>query len=520
MVPPTKASHIVGGDLTVKWIGPTKNDFQIQLRVFRSCQSGSAGMPTTGTVRVHDLVTYAQTTSFNLTSPAITLNLPFGDDCFTPTGLCVDLGVFTQNVTLPDNPNGYFLEYQICCRNAGITNLANPTGSAMTFYCEIPDPGNAATLNNSNPDMGDYPMDAYFCVGTSKNFSFNVTDVDGDSLHFSLVTPLDQQATPTPPPAFPYPDVVWASVPNIYSLADMVGGLPPMTINSATGVMTAAPNLIGTYVFGVKVEEFRNGVKIGETRRDAQYEALNCTVDIPPSDLTGIQDSTLYFPFGTETCQDIIFRDLNVTDTIFLELNSVAFQFGATTVSLNPYQTNPDLYLYTYNSGDDSVLIPANTYIDSLNSVMNVGTVASRFCWSPDCEQISETPYEFNVYGFSIGCEGRVEDTLNFKIEVGLPNDELSLIPNVITPNGDGMNDVYKIAGISNPCTDKIKVQIYNRWGLLVFESAEYPEFEWDGTNKGGSKVSAGTYFVLVSGIFGEETVTLDQRSVTVLDPQ
>ena len=52
-----KASHIVGGDLTVKWVGPTKNDFQIQLRVFRSCSPGSASMNTAFDVDIYDKVT-------------------------------------------------------------------------------------------------------------------------------------------------------------------------------------------------------------------------------------------------------------------------------------------------------------------------------------------------------------------------------------------------------------------------------------------------------------------------------
>ncbi len=294
----SNASHIVGGDISVAWVGPGQNDFQIKVRILRSCAAASAGMPTTATVRVHDLVTYALTQQFSITNPTITPNLPFGDPCWTPAGLCVDLGEFVQNVTIPNNPNGYFLEYQICCRNAGITNLANPSSEGMTFYCEIPDPGNIATLANSSPDMGPIPLDAYLCVNTSKNFQFNVTDADGDSLVYSLVTPIDDGPA-NPAPAFPYNDVTWAAG---YSLANIVGGTSPMVIDQNTGVMTAAPSLIGTFAFGVRVEEYRNGVKIGETRRDAQYESLNCpvvgtivnTVTISGDTMTAVQDSVFY----------------------------------------------------------------------------------------------------------------------------------------------------------------------------------------------------------------------------------
>ena len=53
-------------------------------------------------------------------------------------------------------------------------------------------------------------------------------------------------------------------------------------------------------------------------------------------------------------------------------------------------------------------------------------------------------------------------------------------IPNVFTPNNDGWNDYYRMAGEGYSCTDSLTIQIFNRWGKLVFESND-PYFEWDG---------------------------------------
>lgn len=164
-------------------------------------------MNTAFDVRVYDKITNVLVNTITITNPVINANLPFGDACFTPTGLCVDEGIFTQNVTIADNPNGYYLSAQVCCRNASITNITSPSSAGMTFYCEIPDPGNTSTLNNSNPDMGPYPMDAYLCVNLSKNFNFSVTDVDGDSLYYSLSEPLND----VPAGAGPYNPVTWSA---------------------------------------------------------------------------------------------------------------------------------------------------------------------------------------------------------------------------------------------------------------------------------------------------------------------
>ena len=69
------------------------------------------------------------------------------------------------------------------------TNLATPTSDGITIFAIIPDPGLG---QNSTPDFGNYPSDAYFCVNNIKQFTFPVTDPDGDSLVYSLVAPLDE----------------------------------------------------------------------------------------------------------------------------------------------------------------------------------------------------------------------------------------------------------------------------------------------------------------------------------------
>ena len=62
-------------------------------------------------------------------------------------------------------------------------------------------------------------------------------------------------------------------------------------------------------------------------------------------------------------------------------------------------------------------------------------------------------------------------------------------IPNTFTPNGDGLNDTFGIAG---EAIKEFKLQIFNRWGQLVFESGN-PNDRWDGTYQ-GDKVSEGVY--------------------------
>jgi len=67
-------------------------------------------------------------------------------------------------------------------------------------------------------------------------------------------------------------------------------------------------------------------------------------------------------------------------------------------------------------------------------------------------------------------------------------------VPNVFTPNGDGINDTF----IAKTTFDyeEFFIEIYNRWGRIVYESNN-PFFEWDGGTKNGDFCPAGVYFFI-----------------------
>ena len=69
-------------------------------------------------------------------------------------------------------------------------------------------------------------------------------------------------------------------------------------------------------------------------------------------------------------------------------------------------------------------------------------------------------------------------------------------VPNVITPNGDGLNDVFKISTASTSS----KVEIFNRWGRKVYEQPNYQN------NWGGDNQPAGVYYYLLTALNGATT--------------
>jgi gliding motility-associated-like protein len=79
------------------------------------------------------------------------------------------------------------------------------------------------------------------------------------------------------------------------------------------------------------------------------------------------------------------------------------------------------------------------------------------------------------------------------------------IIPNVITPNGDGSNDILNMNIIN---AQSVEIMIFNRWGnhLGTFNSLDL-EKGWGGTYKNSGKpVSDGVYFYTykITSIYGE----------------
>ena len=62
--------------------------------------------------------------------------------------------------------------------------------------------------------------------------------------------------------------------------------------------------------------------------------------------------------------------------------------------------------------------------------------------------------------------------------------------------NGDDVNDVFIIRNIED--YDRVLVQIFNRWGNLVFEDEDYQN-DWKGIDTSGKPLEAGVYTYVVT---------------------
>lgn len=340
-------SHVVGGDFRITMTNniATGAYYNFQLRLFRDDVNGLATMPTSAPVGIYEIGTNALVANVTLYQANLSL-VNLGDPCYTPDPNIVRIqeGIFQNNtpILLPNNPNGYYIQYEIFARNAIVTNIFDPGNTGMGIFAMFPDP---SLGQNSSPDFGIYPADAYFCINENKVFNFPVSDPDGDSLVYSFVTPLksitDQfnfipgGSTQPGSGSYPYyPECTWATS---YSLNNIIGGSPSMTINPNNGIISASPSIQNFFVYTVRVEEFRNGTKIGEVRRDVQYASLGCTVNNPPTisvnnsisnPTTNAIDVGVYV--DDSICLDLQLSTSDSNDSLYLNISSNEFDLLGT----------------------------------------------------------------------------------------------------------------------------------------------------------------------------------------------
>lgn len=283
------AKHIIGGVVYYEYIStpkPNVNRYKITVHMYRDCvpEPNKAGFedPLVMAVAKSDGSYY--TTRFNLGSPVITkLSNQITNKCLVlPPGLCVEEGVYTKNIDLPiDSVNSYMIVFQRCCRNATIFNIINPGDYGATFIATISP--EAQILKNSSPVFQEFPPIAV-CVDYGLEFDHSAIDKDGDSLTYEFVSPLNgggnepfgngcNTLTPNPPCLPPYDQLAYRFP---FSPQDPMGGNPIINIDRITGFLSGKPEIIGQFVVGVKVNEYRNGKLIGETFRDFQFNVTEC----------------------------------------------------------------------------------------------------------------------------------------------------------------------------------------------------------------------------------------------------
>ncbi|CAN5576718.1 hypothetical protein BH23BAC1_BH23BAC1_46760 [soil metagenome] len=309
--------------------------------------------------------------------------------------------IYSTNINLSpseyNDPAGYYVVWERCCRNNVINNIREPGRTGQTFYLEFPPvvQGRSPFINSSPvlfPPLSDYAV-----VNQLYYFDFGGTDPDGDSLAYSLSVPLRGFSSPEYPAPYaapaPYPLVTWA---NGISIANVIPGKLPLNIDSK-GLLTVIPDRRGLFVFAVKCEEFRDGKKIGEVRRDFQMLVVEVEVGTKPEVLVKVPGSdnfyneadTLKFAIKDDKCFDLFVTDKDGKQNITLKALPVNFE-----QNLN------------------SILSVEQSFLSAANDTLKV-----QVCL-PDCPYVQGEPFLIDFIAMDDACSLPLMDTLRVTILV------------------------------------------------------------------------------------------------------
>ena len=172
-------------------------------------------------------------------------------------------------------------------------------------------------------------------------------------------------------------------------------------------------------------------------------------------------------PAGCDTVTTMVTVDISGAPVAAFEysMDATCDSFKLTTTNLSQNATE---YQWNFGDGNSSTeFSPVHDYLFTEDLVISL-TVKNGNC-----------------------SDAAIADSIPFNVNFFYD------IPNVITPNADGLNDCFKIEGIEI-FSECLSVDIYTRWGSIVFSSVNEVVC-WDGRDQSNVGLPDGVYFYVIS---------------------
>ncbi|MBT4477939.1 MAG: T9SS type A sorting domain-containing protein [Flavobacteriales bacterium] len=419
------STHLMGGQIVTSYLGTDSlgSHYAVELTAYRD----TIGIPmvTSAVFYVSELDTsgnwnslFSSTVSYDTTSGNLFLPVQ--------SAYGVEVYIYNDTITLPGD--GYYsISYEECCRNGAIINMSNPLSESMRLTTYF----TSDSLNPNSSASYLSPPVAYLPADTLWSYNPLPFDPDGDSLVWSLVTPLGL-----------------TSMVNGYEyLSDSIYSNPSgiFTLDSVTGSLSWSASLVGNFEASFLIEEYRNGAKIGEMRRDMQFIVVPDTLNSMPqvSNMQSVPTNSGGYPYvkinpGQNYQLHLIANDADVNDVLDMEAYGAPFNFSVSPAS------------------------------HSVSLTGNGNEIEGVFSWTPDITHLSPIPYivVFRTTDFFF----YYDETIQFEVTsevLSLTNIEGIEISNIY-PN-PANNKLF--IPISLDRSDNVSIEIYNMIGVKISEN-------------------------------------------------
>jgi hypothetical protein len=306
----TFATHVMGSNITYSCVSPGRYD--VFFTMYRDCKGVNPETSININYRSAQCGINSNVTLSRVAGPT---EIPLFSNCPGVTSSCTSSsgthGVqridYKGTINIPAGcGNDWILSWDLCCRNASINTLSNPSNQGTYIETRL---DNTLSPCNSSPQFLNDPV-PFYCVNSSVNYNHGVVDANGDSLVFSFTTAYNTQGAP----------VSYASG---FSAANPISTASGFNIDPVTGDITFTPTQQQTGVSAVKVDEYRNGVLIGSVTRDMQFTIINCNNNLPTA--SGINGTTSFSDTicaGAQISFNVNSADVDAANTVTISWNN------------------------------------------------------------------------------------------------------------------------------------------------------------------------------------------------------
>jgi gliding motility-associated-like protein len=237
------------------------------------------------------------------------------------------------------------------------------------------------------------------------------------------------------------------------------------------------------------------------TGNGASCPPLTVQFNLSPADTAGKGIDQFQWNFGNSTSSllnDLAPSSTYTTSGIYYPslhveyLNGCDFDYPAIPDTVYPEPTADFAYV-PLSSGflfDNFQFTNTSLNFDPTSSKWNFGdSTGTFFVLNPAHKFMAEGNYPVRlIVNNSFGCIDTLIRIINVDYEID--------IPNVFTPNGDGLNDFFTIKlPIDGTC---VSLDIYDRWGIRMFSNPNFKN-DWKGTDDSGNTLNPDTYYYIIN---------------------
>ncbi|MBL0031926.1 MAG: T9SS type A sorting domain-containing protein [Bacteroidetes bacterium] len=213
--------------------------------------------------------------------------------------------VYSDTIVLTGACANWIVSHAESSRSSSLTTISGAGSDDLYVYCLI----NNFGVSNNSPVFLNEPG-FYLCLNRPFAIDQGLFDSEGDSLTVQMITPLRAAGS-------------IVSYFTGYSGTQPLISNPAMSINTTNGIVSVNPTQSDFSVYALLVNEFRNGILIGQVERDLSLIARDCMNNAP--DISGFDGtanySTTILP-GIQSCFVLAASDVDVGQNTIISLES------------------------------------------------------------------------------------------------------------------------------------------------------------------------------------------------------